>query len=73
MDTSIYMWTLKGTRHLLVLAALLSPITAVAALATNDIAGTARTGPTTIGAMESIGAVGTAALPAPTGLAVQRI
>lgn len=72
VNTSLNKWILSCGRNLLLAAFLASPIVAAAALASLDVGGVTRVSPTTMGALESTGAVG-APIPAPTGLAVQRM
>lgn len=72
IDTRVFRWI----RNTLLVAALLASPVAVAAIASYDLAGVVRSAPSAIGAMESVSNVGSTppgAIPAPTGLAVQRI
>lgn len=69
-------WVFRCVRNALLIVALLTSPVAVAALASYDIAGVVRSAPSAMGAMESVSDVGgtvPGAIPAPTGLAVQKI
>lgn len=65
--------TLYYARRLLLIATLqaAAPIAGAGTLVTQDILGAARTTPATMGALENDTSL--AAIPAPTGLAVQRM
>lgn len=63
--------TLQRAQKMVLLAALLlAPVIGFAALATHDLAGTARSSPATMGALEVQTATAPAGVAAPTGLAL---
>lgn len=71
MPSQPFVWS---KRELMLLAALLlAPALAAAALAPNDLAGTLRVAPTTIGALEVAPAAGNVLSPAGLVLTVQRV